>query len=349
MVMHRTFALLVVFCACAQQPGTQGEPGPVGPQGPAGPAGSAAVSDPGVLDSQKVIVNGTQPQNGNLNITGTATVGYLTVKGPVEATSTWGLNAVTNGLMVMPEGAIYDDGAGKLTLTAPLVVMNPAAGSFIRVAPGSYTLAPWGYLYVDLPPTGKRGVEVAPQVGQWTDGDRSYDARDRLVLAQRNGQGAVHLRFQAMASAAPAPSSLITMIGPNLGDYRNQSGVANAGDWWTIPNRSLNFTKRFGSSKLKITYQDTLGTLGQYYQGCEWQILLDGQQVAFFSDADGDQSTVTWRMTNAAHVAWANGAAGQHTVVVQNRGQRGAWGSGTNQCLQGWNTVGNFLSVEEIP
>jgi hypothetical protein len=284
-----------------------------------------------------------------MNITGVATVGLLTVKGPIDATSTWGMNALATGLMVMPEGNVFDDGAGKLTLTAPLVVMNPAAGSFVRVAAGSYTLGAWGYLFVDLPPTGKRGVEVAPQVGQWTDGDRAFDARDRLVLAQRNGNGAIHLRFQAMASASPAPSSLITMMGPNLGDYRNNASNSGAGAWWNIPNRTLTFTKRYGTSRLKITYQDTLGTLGQYYAGCEWQILLDGNQIAFFSDADGDHPGVQWRMSNASHVAWGAGAAGQHTVVVQNRGNRGAWGNGTSECLQGWNTVGNFLSVEEIP
>ena len=54
-------------------------------------------------------------------------------------------------------------------------------------------------------------------------------------------------------------------------------------------------------------------------------------------------------MSSSAHVAWANAAAGNHVVQVQNRGNRGAWGQGTNECLQGWNNTGNFLSVEEIP
>jgi hypothetical protein len=149
-------------------------------------------------------------------------------------------------------------------------------------------------------------------------------------------------------SALLLPSSLISTTTGKLADFRNNSTVTVAGKWIDIPGRSVTFTKRYAASKLRITYQDTLGTLGQYYQGCVWQILLDDAAVAFFSDADTDGAT-GWRMSNAAHVAWATGAAGTHTVSVQNKGDRGAWGSGTTECLSGWNTSGNFLSVEEIP
>ena len=142
-------------------------------------------------------------------------------------------------------------------------------------------------------------------------------------------------------------SSLVTMVGPGLHDVRTNSSVAAAGQWRDLPERILDFTKQFPGSKLKITYQDTLGTLGQNYDGCEWQILLDGNLIAAFSTADFEGS-LSWRMTNAAHMAWANAAAGNHRIVVQNRGNRGAWSS-TEECLSGWNTTGNFLSVEEIP
>jgi len=151
-------------------------------------------------------------------------------------------------------------------------------------------------------------------------------------------------------SALVLPSSLITTTTGNLADWRNNATVSVAGKWTDIPGRSLSFTKRYATSKLKVTYQDTLGAYGYLYQGCEWQILLDGTAIASFSDADSDTpATVYWRMSNAAHIAWASGTAAAHVVSVQNRGNRGAWGSGTNECLQGWNTSGNFLSVEEIP
>ena len=118
--------------------------------------------------------------------------------------------------------------------------------------------------------------------------------------------------------------------------------------WVDVPQRVVNFTKRFDNSLLKITYQDTLGTLGSSYSGCNWRILLDGSEISFFSDADLT-GAAGWRMSNAAHVVWSTTtAAGTHVVQVQNRGNSGAWTT-TIECLQGWNTSGNFLSVEEIP
>jgi hypothetical protein len=153
-------------------------------------------------------------------------------------------------------------------------------------------------------------------------------------------------------SALVLPSSLVTTTTGNLADFRNNATVSVATKWTDIPGRSLPFMKQYATSKLRVTYQDTLGTYGWFYQGCEWQILLDGNAISFFSTADNDgpSGTVYWRMSNAAHVAWTTGTAtGAHTVSVQNRGNRGAWGSGTTECLQGWNTTGNFLSVEEIP
>jgi hypothetical protein len=143
-------------------------------------------------------------------------------------------------------------------------------------------------------------------------------------------------------------SSLVT-IATGFGDVRTNNDVVPPGVWRDLPHRLLNFTKQFPASKLKITYQDTLGTDGQYFAGCEWRILLDGNTVAFFSDADYE-GPMSWRMANAAHVAWADAPAGSHQVIVQNRGNRGAWSIyGTYECLSGWNTTGNFLSVEEIP
>ena len=34
-------------------------------------------------------------------------------------------------------------------------------------------------------------------------------------------------------------------------------------------------------------------------------------------------------------------------IDVRWRGARVAWGNGTSECMAGWNTTGNFLSVEE--
>ena len=337
-------AIWMLSCADAGAP-TAGPPGPEGPQGPPGPAGP-----PGLADPSLVIANSNAPQNASFKITGQGTVGSpLSVGGAVNAPWTWGLNARAQGVMVMPEGAVYDHGGGTLELTATVIVMSPASGSWLRVAPGSYQLGPWSYLYIDLPPTSAPRSTVTPQVGVWSDADRIYDHPDRLVLAQRLGGGAIYLAFAVPAPAITPPRSLVTMIGPNLGDVRINANVVPALTWFDVPNRTLSFVKRFADSRLRITYQDTLGGNGRYFAGCEWRMLLDGGEIMFLSDADADRPPDSWHMTNAAHIAWANAAAGTHVVQVQNRGNRGAWGSGTNECLQGWNTTANFLSVEEIP
>lgn len=157
-----------------------------------------------------------------------------------------------------------------------------------------------------------------------------------------------YVQIQPVVESA---AGLVTILGPGLADVRTNSTNATAKVWRTVPGRTLQFVKRYPASKLKITYQDTLGTYGTYYQGCEWQILLDAATVSHFSAADQD-GALGWRMENSTHTAWASAPAGVHAVSVQNRGNRGAWvtsGDGTHECLMGWNTVGNFVSVEEIP
>jgi hypothetical protein len=153
------------------------------------------------------------------------------------------------------------------------------------------------------------------------------------------------------------PSSLVTVTPPFTGadkDWRNNAAVSPAKTWVPVPQRALAFVKRFEASKLKITFQDTLGTLAANYENCNWRIVLDGKTILQFSDADGDLPATAWKMTNAAHVAWATAPAGNHKVEVQNQGgARGTWVMGMNECLTGWNTgavgEGGFLSVEELP
>ncbi|QJC51735.1 discoidin domain-containing protein [Paenibacillus albicereus] len=134
---------------------------------------------------------------------------------PLDDERSWGLNARLQGLVVMGEGAIQDDGAGKVSLDGTLIVMNPASGSYVRVSRGSFTLGPWDYLYVDLP-YGTAG-EVPPQKGTYLENGRPYDHKNRFVLAQRNGVGLVHFNL--------APSS--RLVGTNTLVQRSQTS-ANA-------------------------------------------------------------------------------------------------------------------------
>ena len=247
-----------LLSACAEG-STPGPPGPAGPQGQAGPPGPA-----GSCNAGEVISNGTQPQTASFNITGSGTIGGpLTVGDAVHATATWSLSARTQGLMIMPEGPVFDDGAGNVTFASTVIVMNPAAGSWVRVAAGTFTLGTWGYLFVDLPPFAVARAALVPQLGTWSDADRPFDHPDRLVLAQRQAGGAVYFNFRVPSPSLAPPQTLLTMVGPNLGDARNNATVTTAPAWWTPPNRTLAFTKHYAQSKLRITYQDTLGTYGQ--------------------------------------------------------------------------------------
>ena len=115
--------------------------------------------------------------------------------------------------------------------------------------------------------------------------------------------------------------------------------------WLPLLNREVILDKTSDSSKLRITYQDTLGAKATTFDACRWRIIIDGfAVVASFSEGDLEIPSFGWRIHNSAHMAWGLGfSAGRHTIKVE--GLRTP--SGT-ECLSGWNTTGNFLSVEEI-
>jgi len=177
--------------------------------------------------SYKLDVSGTGRFSGDLTAASNLTIGNM-----LNATATWGENARTQGICIIPEGTVSDDGAGNLTFGSTVIVMNPAAGSWIRVASGTYTLGTWGYLYVDIPPTGTRGTTVTPSVGTWTDGDRNYDNRDRIILAQRMGNGAIFTRFTQPANAptGDVPTNAVYWIDAGTYIYPEDNASAKVYD-----------------------------------------------------------------------------------------------------------------------
>ncbi len=115
--------------------------------------------------------------------------------------------------------------------------------------------------------------------------------------------------------------------------------------WFPLANRVVTLDKTSDSSKLRITYQDTLGAKATTFDACRWHIVIDGIVVSSFSEGDLEIPSFGWRIHNSAHMAWGLGfSAGRHTIQVE--GLRTPNGT---ECLSGWNTTGNFLSVEEIP
>jgi hypothetical protein len=90
---------------------------------------------------------------------------------------------------------------------------------------------------------------------------------------------------------------------------------------------------------------DTLGARATSFNACEWRVVVDGAVVSYFSDGDLENPTFGWRIHNSAHMAWAFSVpAGTHDIHVE-----GLRTPNAAECLSGWNTTGNFLSVEEIP
>lgn len=182
-------------------------------------------------------------------------------------------------------------------------------------------------------PQGSQGPQ-GPQGPQGSVGPSGSPGQD----GERGEQGP-----QGPIGPKGEPAMLGFAIATSLPDMRLTQSQAHS-TWFNLTNRVVSFNKTSDTSKLRITYQDTLGTRAMSYNGCQWRILLDGNLVSFFSDADVE-SSFGWRMHNGAHIAWSfNVPAGAHQVLIQNLRMPSAF-----ECLSGWNNIGNFLSVEEIP
>lgn len=140
-----------------------------------------------------------------------------------------------------------------------------------------------------------------------------------------------------------APAVLGFAIATSLPDVRITVNDP-ADTWLPLTNRVVSLNKSSDSSKLRIIYQDTLGARSSTHNACQWRITVDGAVLASFSDGDVD-SVWGWRMHNGAHMAWGFGIPpGIHEVRVD-----GLRTDNGTECMSGWNTTGNFLSVEEIP
>jgi hypothetical protein len=140
------------------------------------------------------------------------------------------------------------------------------------------------------------------------------------------------------------PATLAFAIVTSLPDVRLDI-YSPLNTWFTVANRVVPLNKISNVSKLRITYQDTLGARASIFNGCQWRIVVDDAVLSTFSDGDLENSATGWRITNGSHMAWGFGiSAGPHVIRVDFARTPNA-----TDCLSGWNTTGNFLSVEEMP
>src|SRR5688572_22339170 len=146
-------------------------------------------------------------------------------------------------------------------------------------------------------PTGARGP-MGPQGPQGQQGPAGSPGQQGSQ-GQQGPQGSQGERGERgeVGQTGPAgqPAMLGFAIATSLPDVRLTQGHP-ANTWHTLANRIVSFNKTSDTSKLRITYQDTLGQRAMTYNGCQWRIVLDGLSVvSFFTDADVEAS-FGWRM-----------------------------------------------------
>jgi hypothetical protein len=160
------------------------------------------------------------------------------------------------------------------------------------------------------------------------------------VPGNRNYQ-VTNLQLKAVDAPSSSTSPRFAYVDDFI-DYRNNGPNSGYNVWRDVTGRTITYTKQSSDSLLRIAYQDTLGTLGSNYDGCRWRILVNGASSAVFSAGD-DQEGAGWNMQNATHTAIVPDIPrGTVNVKVQNQIRYGT------ECLSGWNSVGEYLSVEEL-
>jgi|GEM_PF-1990878 len=313
--------------------GPAGPTGPAGPMGPAGPAGATGATGPAGPTGPQGLKGDVGPI-GPAGATGpTGPIGPQGIAGPTGLTGPAGATGPAG--VAGPAGPIGPQGiAGPAGLTGPAGATGPAGPTGLQGPKGDPGLTgPAG----PAGPTGAAGPQgvaglTGPQGPQGLQGQQG-DTGLQGPAGQDGPQG-----------PKGDPGILAFGIAGPLADIRLTT-VHPTNVWIPLTGRVVSLVKVSDTSKLKITYQDTLGTRAQTFNACEWRIVVDGAVVSYFSDGDSDISVFSWRITNASHAAWAfHIPAGTHDIHVE-----GLRTPNASECLSGWNTTGNFLSVEEIP
>lgn len=247
------------------------------------------------------------------------------------------------------EYVLYDKGASGMTLTGSFPDKNPTVSGDLTTWVGKNPAGKWSLVVLD---SGFLNNTTDGKINKWsislqTLSNKKVQVKGALLIdgkvsAASDVDVAGTLNAAALQASGQPVSSNFKFAFIDL-DFRNNAGTVAANGWADIPKRKLSYVKTRDASAIRIQYQDTLGTLGTGYGQCTWRILVDGNMIAQFSDADITYG-YAWRMANATHTAIATGVkVGAHTIQVQTYRDAAA-----TECLMGWNTSGSFLSAEEV-
>src|SRR5688572_23533322 len=125
-------------------------------------------------------------------------------------------------------------------------------------------------------PAGARGP-MGPQGPQGQQGPAGAPGQQGSQ-GQQGPQGLQGDRGERGETGLTGPAGQPAMLGfaiaTSLPDVRLTQGHP-VNTWHTLSGRVLNFTKTSDTSKLRITYQDTLGQRALTYNGCQWRVVLD--------------------------------------------------------------------------
>lgn len=173
-------------------------------------------------------------------------------------TRPWGLNARLQGMMVIPQGDITDDGNGYIYINNTIAVVNAAAGMKFTIYGGGYHLPSWGYLYVDIPtaiPSAWNNVTANLAVGEYPLSVKQYDNPNRLIIAQRGEDGYAYFNCALPARVAGTRMNADSVNGIEFRSYYNQYLEYKHGSGWQMLENKYGagFAAMLSSDKQTIT------------------------------------------------------------------------------------------------
>lgn len=117
----------------------------------------------------------------------------------MNITDTWGLIAKLQGIIIAPQGHVIDNGNGKV-IVPNILVSNPLTNTFSIIRGFNADLGRNSFIYFDLPLDSESIIDaVIVDTDPYNPASISpfpnFPSENRIILAQRIGEGKVWFRF----------------------------------------------------------------------------------------------------------------------------------------------------------